>query len=194
MTVLDIPVRDLENKQDRLTRAIEAETRFGVGATFRDRRAHAAMDADWTISPVTKQNKDHAGRNSAPAETAIISSSLVCSRCIPKSTAFSRERAAVAQRPSTRQSSQLFFSLASRSLDRPLRRCVWCEISPFAVNLRHQNDAIELLLVGERFVGGHQRVGSRDGCQRCPFGLCQIGCGLDLIGAVGDGVPGEGDR
>ena len=32
MTVLDIPVRDLERHQDRLTRAIEAETRFGVGA------------------------------------------------------------------------------------------------------------------------------------------------------------------
>lgn len=57
MTLLDIPVRDLENKQARLTRAIEAETRFGVGATFRDRRAHEVMDADWTIS---HQNKDRA--------------------------------------------------------------------------------------------------------------------------------------
>ena len=45
MTVLDIPLRDLEQKQDRLTRAIEAETRFGVGASFRDRRAHDVMDA-----------------------------------------------------------------------------------------------------------------------------------------------------
>ncbi len=60
MTVLDIPLRDLEQKQDRLTRAIEAETRFGVGASFRDRRAHDVMDGDWTISPVTKQNKDRA--------------------------------------------------------------------------------------------------------------------------------------
>src|ERR1700728_3183188 len=60
MTVLDIPVHDLEHKQDRLTRAIEAETRFGVGARFRDRRAHEVMDVDWTISPVTKQNKDRA--------------------------------------------------------------------------------------------------------------------------------------
>src|SRR5207247_10664340 len=32
LTVLDIPLRDLEQKQDRLTRAIEAETRFGIGA------------------------------------------------------------------------------------------------------------------------------------------------------------------
>jgi tRNA-splicing ligase RtcB len=60
MTVLDIPVRDLENKQDRLTRAIERETRFGVGANFKDRRAHDVMDADWSVSPITKQNKDRA--------------------------------------------------------------------------------------------------------------------------------------
>ncbi len=60
MTVLDIPARDLENKQDRLTRAIERETRFGVGASFKDRRAHDVMDADWSVSPITKQNKDRA--------------------------------------------------------------------------------------------------------------------------------------
>lgn len=60
MTVLDIPVRDLEQRQERLTRAIEAETRFGVGASFRDRRQHGVMDADWSVSPITKQNKDKA--------------------------------------------------------------------------------------------------------------------------------------
>jgi tRNA-splicing ligase RtcB len=60
MTVLDIPARELEQRQDRLTRAIEAETRFGVGASFRERRQHDVMDADWSVSPVTKQNKDKA--------------------------------------------------------------------------------------------------------------------------------------
>jgi len=60
MTVLDIPVRELERHQDRLTRAIEAETRFGVGATFKNRRTHDVMDADWSVSPVTQQNKDRA--------------------------------------------------------------------------------------------------------------------------------------
>src|SRR6266403_1033533 len=60
MTVLDIPVRGLEQKQDRLTRAIEAETRFGVGANFKHRREHDVMDADWLVSGVTKQNKDRA--------------------------------------------------------------------------------------------------------------------------------------
>ena len=55
MTVLDIPLRDLEQKQDRLTRVIETETRFGVGANFKDRRAHDVLDADWSVNPVTKQ-------------------------------------------------------------------------------------------------------------------------------------------
>src|SRR5437867_8912337 len=60
MTVLDLPVRDLERTQDRLTRAIEAETRFGVGASFKHRREHEVMDADWSVSGVTKQHKDRA--------------------------------------------------------------------------------------------------------------------------------------
>ncbi len=60
MTVLDIPLRNLERKQDRLTRAIETETRFGIGANFKERRAHDVLDADWSVSPITKQNKDKA--------------------------------------------------------------------------------------------------------------------------------------
>jgi tRNA-splicing ligase RtcB len=60
MTVLDVPLRDLERKQDRLTRAIEAETRFGVGANFKERRAHDVLDADWSVSPVTKQLREKA--------------------------------------------------------------------------------------------------------------------------------------
>jgi tRNA-splicing ligase RtcB len=60
MTVLDIPARELERHQDRLTRAIEAETRFGVGANFKNRRQHEVLDADWDVSRITKQNKDRA--------------------------------------------------------------------------------------------------------------------------------------
>ncbi|MGD0411066.1 MAG: RtcB family protein [Verrucomicrobiota bacterium] len=60
MTVLDIPPRDLEQKQDRLARAIETETRFGVGANFKERRSHDVLDADWSVSPITRQNKDRA--------------------------------------------------------------------------------------------------------------------------------------
>jgi tRNA-splicing ligase RtcB len=60
MTVLDLPAKDLERKQDRLSRAIEAETRFGVGSTFKQRRDHEVLEADWACSPVTKQNRDRA--------------------------------------------------------------------------------------------------------------------------------------
>lgn len=60
LTVLDLPVRDLDRKRERLIQAIESETRFGVGAHFVDRRQHAVMDADWSVSPITRQNKDRA--------------------------------------------------------------------------------------------------------------------------------------
>ena len=36
------------------------ETRFGVGAHFRERRQHEVMEADWSVSPVTKNHKDKA--------------------------------------------------------------------------------------------------------------------------------------
>lgn len=60
LTVLDLPVRDLERKREQLVQAIEAETRFGVGATFKQRRQHDVLDADWSVSPATRQNQDRA--------------------------------------------------------------------------------------------------------------------------------------
>ncbi len=60
LTVLDLPLRELDRKREKLIKAIEAETRFGVGASFQNRRAHAVLDEDWSVSPVTKQNKDRA--------------------------------------------------------------------------------------------------------------------------------------
>ncbi len=44
----------------RFTRAINEETKFGVGAFFRAPRQHDVMDRDWNISPVTKSLKDKA--------------------------------------------------------------------------------------------------------------------------------------
>jgi len=60
LTVLDLPVRELDRQREKLIKAIEAETRFGVGATFKQRRQHEVMDADWSVSKVTKENKDRA--------------------------------------------------------------------------------------------------------------------------------------
>jgi tRNA-splicing ligase RtcB len=60
MTVLERPVADLETRPRELISALEGETRFGVGATFRDRRRHAVMDEDWNVSGVTAGLKDRA--------------------------------------------------------------------------------------------------------------------------------------
>jgi len=60
MTVLDLPLRELDRMRERLINAIEIETRFGVGASFQQRREHEVLEADWSVSPITKQNKDRA--------------------------------------------------------------------------------------------------------------------------------------
>ena len=60
MTVLDLPVDSLSKDQDRLRKAIETETRFGIGANFKTRHQHPVMDEDWSCSPITRQNKDRA--------------------------------------------------------------------------------------------------------------------------------------
>ena len=62
MTVLDLPTEALDAQQDRLIKAIETETRFGLGAQFQKGRlrTHPVMDADWSISPITRQQRDKA--------------------------------------------------------------------------------------------------------------------------------------
>jgi tRNA-splicing ligase RtcB len=62
LTVLDMPASMLESDQgrDTLQRAIENETRFGVGASFKRPREHGVMDADWSASPITRNNRDRA--------------------------------------------------------------------------------------------------------------------------------------
>jgi len=60
MTVLDLPPKALEGQRDRLRNALECETRFGIGVTFKDRRSHGVLDADWSVSPITQRVKDKA--------------------------------------------------------------------------------------------------------------------------------------
>jgi len=68
MTVLDMPTSELDHDggRDRLAKAIEQETRFGVGAKFGNKgdrtplREHAVMDEDWSVSKITQHNKDRA--------------------------------------------------------------------------------------------------------------------------------------
>ena len=60
MSVLPLPVSALEGERERLRSAIERETRFGVGAEFKQRRQHDVMDQDWGASPLTQRLKDKA--------------------------------------------------------------------------------------------------------------------------------------
>jgi tRNA-splicing ligase RtcB len=60
MTVLDVPMTVLAQEQEWLTNAIERETRFGVGGTFKTRRQHDVMDENWNATPVMSGLKDRA--------------------------------------------------------------------------------------------------------------------------------------
>jgi tRNA-splicing ligase RtcB len=60
LTVLDLPLTHLRRRETDLIRAIEAETRFGIGSEFKHRRTHPVMDGDWSVSPVTQRFRDKA--------------------------------------------------------------------------------------------------------------------------------------
>ncbi|TVM15502.1 RtcB family protein [Oceanidesulfovibrio indonesiensis] len=60
LSVVDAPVSWLTSKQPKLARALEQETRFGVGASFKERREHPVMDLDWDAISITKSLKNKA--------------------------------------------------------------------------------------------------------------------------------------
>ena len=60
LTVVDLPVSAIRGQEGRLRNVLEEETRFGIGCGFKRRREHAVMDADWSVSPVTKRSYEKA--------------------------------------------------------------------------------------------------------------------------------------
>jgi len=60
LSVYDLPVAEIEREPERLKRAIDDETRFGIGAAFKNRRRHDVMDEDWSVTETTSRNKDKA--------------------------------------------------------------------------------------------------------------------------------------
>jgi tRNA-splicing ligase RtcB (3'-phosphate/5'-hydroxy nucleic acid ligase) len=60
LTVFDQSASVIGGMQDRLANILESETRFGIGATFKERREHAVMDEDWNVSPITQRCRDKA--------------------------------------------------------------------------------------------------------------------------------------
>ncbi|MBX3413588.1 MAG: RtcB family protein [Pirellulales bacterium] len=62
LSVLDVPAEQLDDdsKASRFDQALERGTRFGVGSVHQKRQSHAVLDADWSVSRVTRDNKDKA--------------------------------------------------------------------------------------------------------------------------------------
>jgi len=64
LTVLDLPVEwlDEDEGKTRLKSQLSRDTQFGIGASFKNgnRHEHDVMDADWSVSPITEENKDRA--------------------------------------------------------------------------------------------------------------------------------------
>jgi tRNA-splicing ligase RtcB len=60
LTVLDLPLDYLHRNEQWLIKAIEDETRFGIGAEFKRRRTHPVMNEDWSVSPVTQRFREKA--------------------------------------------------------------------------------------------------------------------------------------
>ncbi len=60
VSIVDASVKLINKDPALLKRALESETRFGMGANFRERKQHEVMDEDWSKNPVTRNLKDKA--------------------------------------------------------------------------------------------------------------------------------------
>lgn len=64
LTITDLPVQHLEDNDAQqcteLDRALSRGTRFGVGAKWKVAQQHEVMDEDWSVTAVTRENKDRA--------------------------------------------------------------------------------------------------------------------------------------
>ncbi len=65
MTVMDLPTQSLTDNAAELKRAIDSNTRFGVGAEYgskKQRKDHPVMERNWQFSSFIKKLKDKAWR------------------------------------------------------------------------------------------------------------------------------------
>lgn len=58
ISVYDEKLSNFHKNNAKYGRAIEDETRFGIGARFENPRSHAVMDADWACTDLTARLKD----------------------------------------------------------------------------------------------------------------------------------------
>lgn len=62
LSVLDLPADSLDQQFHRYKTALENGTRFGVGSVHEKPQDHAVMDADWSITRITREHKDKAAK------------------------------------------------------------------------------------------------------------------------------------
>ena len=60
LSVLDMPPESLSKRFEQYRDSLERGTRFGVGCKYETPQDHAVMDQDWSITRVTRINKDKA--------------------------------------------------------------------------------------------------------------------------------------
>jgi tRNA-splicing ligase RtcB len=62
LSVFDLPAADLSRLRESLKRALERETRFGVGAEHQKPLDHPVLEEDWSVSPIARHNFEKARR------------------------------------------------------------------------------------------------------------------------------------
>ncbi|MEQ9407853.1 MAG: RtcB family protein [Fuerstiella sp.] len=62
MSVLDMPVESLTKNFEHYRQALENGTRFGVGCQHEKPQDHAVLDADWSVTRITRESRDRARR------------------------------------------------------------------------------------------------------------------------------------
>lgn len=60
LSILDVPARDIKRLREQLKRALETQTRFGVGAEYQKPLDHPVLEEDWSVTPVTQRLFDKA--------------------------------------------------------------------------------------------------------------------------------------
>ncbi len=60
LSVYDVPASDLKRLNDQLIRTLRHETLFGTGQAFKTPVEHEVMEADWSVTPVTRRVQEKA--------------------------------------------------------------------------------------------------------------------------------------
>jgi tRNA-splicing ligase RtcB len=62
LSIFDLPPESLEDKFSQYQNALERGTKFGIGVEYKRPMEHAVMDQDWTVTRITRENRDKAWR------------------------------------------------------------------------------------------------------------------------------------